>query len=293
MKLYLFMSLILASESIASPAKDTVIETPSQRKAKAQRFCIERMAMMPGKFDKTAIDKMCGKVDVFEGCESVKGQPLFHYYSPAYRKSAKKILVLSLIHGDEKESGSVARHWMDRLSQIKSRSAWRILPILNPDGWDLNQRMNARGIDLNRNFPSRDWNKLAIEYWNRKTKSDPRRFPGSGPASEPETRCALSHIQDFQPDFVISIHTPYGVLDFDGPKVNFPKFGHFPWVSLGTFPGSLGRYLWKDRNVPVLTVELKDDKLLEHLDQLDSLQDIAGTVALRATKKLIKKNRTM
>ena len=52
-------------------------------------------------------------------------------------------------------------------------------------------------------------------------------------------------------------------------------------VSLVTFPGSLGRYMWKDRGVPVLTVELKDADLPDQMNQLDHLEDLAGMVAIR------------
>jgi len=61
-----------------------------------------------------------------------------------------------------------------------------------------------------------------------------------------------------------------------------------PWVSLGNFPGSLGRYMWIDRGVPVLTVELKQNGL-KHLEEFDRLQDVTGTVAIQAEKLLKKK----
>ena len=78
-----------------------------------------------------------------------------------------------------------------------------------------------------------------------------------------------------------------GVLDFDGPQVDFPK-AHLPWQRLGHFPGSLGRYMWKDQKVPVLTVELKGNAE-KSLHRIDQLQDISGTVALRALRALQKK----
>ena len=248
--------------------------------------CVQQLKELPGKRSLDNIRSLCQDVEHLNGCYSVKNEPLFHGDYITSRKNAKKILVLAVIHGDESMGGTVAKRWMTRLGNINSRSSWRIVPVLNPDGMRLKTRMNQNRVDINRNFPTSDWDTHALKYWKEKKKSDVRRYPGPSAASEPETRCVVKHINDFKPDFIIAIHTPYGVLDFDGPRVSFPKFREYPWVSLGTFPGSLGRYMWKDRKIPVLTVELKDDSFLKKIDRMDTLQDTAGTVALRASQKL-------
>ena len=169
----------------------------------------------------------------------------------------------------------------------------RVIAIANPDVWDNKTRVNARGVDVNRNFPSKDWEELALKWWVTKKKKNPRRFPGDASASEPETKCLIQHIQAFKPSFIISIHTPLGVLDFDGPRLNAPRFSPLPWQSLGNYPGSLGRYMWKDNKVPVLTIELKAKTGLKKLEQFDRLQDISGTVAIQSHRvlKKTKKNK--
>jgi hypothetical protein len=178
----------------------------------------------------------------------------------------------------------MAVDWAERLIQlhdkkIEPRNTWRVVPMLNPDGLHAKTRMNSNGVDLNRNFPTKDWPTQATSFWKVQSHSDPRRFPGKEAASETETRCAIQHIQDFHPDFVVSVHTPYRVLDFDGPKVSFPHYKDLPWRALGNFPGSLGRYMWRDGQVPVLTIELGHQ-------MIDSaqLQDIIGTFAQDAAK---------
>ena len=216
----------------------------------------------------------CENVKVMDGCQSVKGVPIFHFDKKGIHSSKQKILVFSLIHGDETPAGSVGRFWMERLQSIDPRNSWRVVPILNPDGVKLKTRTNANGVDVNRNFPTRDWEKQAKVYWEKDSKKNPRRFPGDKSGSEPETQCALKHIEDFKPDFVVSIHTPLKVLDFDGPTVKPPKFDYLPWKSLGNYPGSLGRYLWMERKTPVLTAEFKEDKPPEK--PLVQLQDIIG-----------------
>lgn len=224
---------------------------------------------------------VCSKVsEPKQLCKSNENRSIFHYDKISSKKNPKKILVFATFHGDEPEGPVVASNWIQRLEDLDSRNSWRILPVMNPDGALRKTRMNANGVDLNRNFPTNDWNQLANKYWQQRAKSNPRRFPGPSGGSEPETQCAIEHIQDFHPDFIISLHTPYGILDFDGPRLDFPNFAHLRWFRLGTFPGSLGRYMWKDRQVPVLTVELKaNDKILDIPEKMDSLQDLVGEAA--------------
>lgn len=220
-------------------------------------------------------------------CQSRKGRDLFHYEKKSKNSKGKKILVFATFHGDETEGSVIASHWIKRLETIESRNTWRILPIMNPDGAFVKTRMNANKVDINRNFPTKDWNDLALKYWRSKTNSNPRRFPGPSGGSEPETKCAIEQIHDFSPDFVISIHTPYGLLDFDGPKIKMARFENLKWKRLGTFPGSLGRYLWVDRKIPVLTIELRaNTKIIENIDKMNSLQDLSGALAIKSTKLL-------
>ncbi len=252
-------------------------------------FCQRTLLRLPGRPQKAALEEACQQVRVLPTCkQSVNGQPIFHFQKTSPQVGAEKILVFGLVHGDEPESGVLARTWMERLTKIDSRSSWRIIPISNPDGVDKKTRMNARGVDLNRNFPTKDWSYSAHTYWKTKKKGDPRRYPGPSASSEPETRCYLSHIADFSPTFIISLHTPYGLLDFDGPQLAFPPFKNLPWSRLGHFPGSLGRYMWYDQGVPVLTVELTKKVNINNIEELYNLQDLAGLVAIRSVKFLKK-----
>jgi hypothetical protein len=267
---------ISTSEPKAELAPKDPIQ-PEAIKFDLGQFCFESLKKFPGNFDETALKTACEKVLHFEECTSVKGEKIFHYEKKGTIDKAKKILVFSLIHGDETPAGSVGRFWLNRLDTIDPRNHWRVVPVLNPDGVKEKTRYNFNKVDLNRNFPTKDWDDLAQKYWKLHAQSNPRRFPGDVSASEPELKCALKHIDDFKPDFIISIHTPLSVLDFDGPKVKPPKFSYLPWRSLGHFPGSLGRYMWFERKTPVLTMELKDT-LPSSAKTFEDLQDIIGTL---------------
>ena len=71
--------------------------------------------------------------------------------------------------------------------------------------------------------------------------------------------------------------------------MNFPQFKPLPWISLGNYPGSLGRYMWVNNKVPVLTIELKGSNGAKKLEDFDKLQDISGTVAIQSNKIIEKK----
>lgn len=237
--------------------------------------CVSELSKFPGKSDKKILKAACEKTKTLDVCKSVQGTDIFHYDKSGTHKSQQKILVFSLIHGDETAAGTVGRYWMERLENIEPRNSWRVVPILNPDGVKLKTRTNANKVDLNRNFPTQDWTEKAVSFWKKDAKGSPRRFPGPDAGSEPETKCALKHIESFQPDFIVSIHTPLKVLDYDGPKVKPPHFDYLPWKNLGHYPGSLGRYMWFERKTPVLTMELNED-LPKTEKPFTELQDIIG-----------------
>jgi murein peptide amidase A len=94
------------------------------------------------------------------------------------------------------------------------------------------------------------------EYWIVKTNRDPRRYPGKGALSEPETQWLIDEINKFNPDVIVSVHAPHGVVDYDGPEDGPYKLGRLYLSLLGTYPGSLGRYAGVHKQIPVVTVEL-------------------------------------
>jgi murein peptide amidase A len=191
------------------------------------------------------------------GARSVKGQPLWVRDMPI--PNAKlKVLVVGGIHGDELSSASLALHWIGMAQEIPAQTHWRFVPLLNPDGLLTSpaRRTNARGVDLNRNFPTPHWDTEAPIYWEKKVKRDPRRWPGSKPLSEPEARYLHDEMEKFKPDMIVSIHAPYGVLDFDGPTTPPTKLGRLFLDQVGIFPGSLGNYGGVHKGMPVVTIEL-------------------------------------
>lgn len=196
--------------------------------------------------------------------KSVQGRNIMlREFKPA-QKAAARVLVVGGIHGDELTSVSIVFRWLELLQQPGAdakRYHWRVVPVLNPDGLLAKPatRTNASGVDLNRNFPTLNWLEDAPRYWAVKTNRDPRRFPGVAPLSEPESRWLHDEVAQFKPDVIVSIHAPFGVLDFDGPPkgVEAPaRFGRLHLNRIGIYPGSLGNFGSVKESIPVVTLEL-------------------------------------
>lgn len=195
------------------------------------------------------------------GATSVENVPIVLREFPpiAGRPPRGRVLLLGGIHGDEYSSVSIVFKWLGILDRYHSGLFhWQILPVLNPDGLLARPgtRMNARGVDLNRNFPTPDWHTATNEYWVDRTKRNPRRYPGPDPLSEPESRYLAEQIESFKPGVIVSVHAPHSVLDFDGPSEPPARFGSLRLELLGTYPGSLGRYAGVHNDIPVVTIEL-------------------------------------
>lgn len=210
------------------------------------------------------------------GAQSIKGTPiLMKEYPPlGERVPQSRVLLIGGIHGDEYSSVSVVFKWMNKLNRYHSGLFhWKVVPLLNPDGLlqRKSKRINASGVDLNRNFPTRNWQKETEHYWVKRTRKNPRRYPGKAALSEPESRWLHELIKEFKPDAIVSVHAPYGVLDFDGPRRAPKKLGHLYLNLLGAYPGSLGNYAGVENDIPVITIELPHAGIMPSRNQITNI----------------------
>ncbi len=86
---------------------------------------------------------------------------------------------------------------------------------VNPDGCQLGLRANARGIDLNRNFPAANWRAGETVYrWNSSAEErDVVLLTGEKPGSEPETHALCQLIHRLHPAWVVSFHDPLACIE--------------------------------------------------------------------------------
>lgn len=255
----------MARSSSISPAASTApaVTGATRPLNNAGQFCEQFSERLPG----SALAACRNSALVPSGARSRNGFPiLIRRYPPPRPHDAThpaqapvRILLLGGIHGDELTASAIVFQWMKSIQSGAAQNFhWEVVPVLNPDGLLAARpnRVNAGGVDLNRNFPTPNWNVEAPRYWVRETGSDPRRYPGRAALSEPETRWVNDELARFKPNVIISVHAPFGVLDFDGPAPAPQRFGRLALNPVGVYPGSLGNYSGKFRNVPVITIEL-------------------------------------
>ncbi len=181
------------------------------------------------------------------------------------------ILFLGGVHGDERPTVylmlKLARYLHEHPEVVKDHCIV-IAPLVNPDGYFAAPptRVNAAGVDLNRNFPTRDWRRDAHRQWRTKGRKNPRYYPGATAGSEPETLFQTALIKRFEPQKILSVHSPLNFFDYDGPSSDLDSFeqwmetisreANHPLKKFGYYPGSLGNYAGHERSIFMLTLEL-------------------------------------
>ena len=219
----------------------------------------------------------CGNIPWQIGGSSAQGRPLV-YADFGDKNAENTTLVLATVHGDEVTPlylGIQLAHWLIENRGLVDKRRVIVAPLVNPDGFfrTPRTRMNARGVDINRNFRTQDWQKRALAAWKRRFKKDPRRFPGAEPRSESETLFQEDLIKKMKPQKILSIHSPLNHLDYDGPSpLSLSRFSteytqiceklkrSLKAKSSGYYPGSLGNYAGRELGIPTLTLELPTAK---------------------------------
>ncbi|HST69373.1 MAG TPA: DUF2817 domain-containing protein [Solirubrobacterales bacterium] len=172
---------------------------------------------------------------------SVQGRPIVSVRIGT-RDPTLRMLVIGAVHGNEAAGMRITR----RLLELGAPPGAELLivPTINPDGVAARTRGNARGVDLNRNFPF-DWQPLSGGEYS-----------GTGPLSEPESRAAHRFILRMEPDVTIWLHQPFGLIDRpEGNPFAASRFADLiglPLVRLpGRYPGSASR--WQNHRLPRTT----------------------------------------
>jgi len=185
-------------------------------------------------------------------------------------QSPAPILWIGGVHGDEPEGVWLAQYtlqWLQEWTQEGQQlHPWALIPCLNPDGLSKAQRTNGNGVDINRNFPERNWTKY---------HTAPRYFPGPHPQSEPETQSLVKLIDQIQPQIIVHCHSwkPCVVLTGDhgakGAKYLSESTGYEFQHDIGyPTPGSLGEYGWNEKKIPVICIEVEEGLAKEKLPSL-------------------------
>lgn len=169
----------------------------------------------------------------------------------------KSVLVVGVFHGDEPQG----KYLIDKyISQNSQDGNLLFIPCLNPDGLQNNTRTNANGVDLNRNFPTKNWGEDTSAAGERASDY----HGGTFPASEIETIFIMDVIEKYKPKLVLTLHAPYEIVNYDGPAEEIAQniseiIGYPVEESVGyPTPGSFGTYYGIERELPVITLELDE-----------------------------------
>lgn len=115
------------------------------------------------------------------------------------------LLITGMHHGNEWASGEVAMEFGysltqgygkdARITRLLDRARVIIVPVVNVDGFLANQRVNGRGVDMNRNY-GLGWSGIPTSE-----------NVGTGPFSEPEARNVRDVISTNQVTTFLTMHT--------------------------------------------------------------------------------------
>lgn len=184
---------------------------------------------------------------------SVEGRPITATHRGAL-DAPVQIVVLGQMHGNEEGGRKV-------VDELRSRPVptgvgiW-LITSLNPDGHRADTRVNARGVDLNRNFPDR---------W-REQRRGTDQWSGPRAASEPETRALVAFLERVRPTALLSYHQAYDLVDITHPASREAGRRLAAWMGeraasvpcSGPCHGTLTQWVSTALAAVAITVELDD-----------------------------------
>ncbi len=178
----------------------------------------------------------------------------------------KSILVIGVVHGDEPQGEFLINEFLKSHKDSyfdEGKNNIVFIPRLNSE----NTRKNKNGVDLNRNFNTKNW---------ELSDFDSDYYGGPSPQSEEETKLVSELLKENNFDAVITIHAPFRIVNYDcgedcsvAPKLaqKIADYLDYPvQKDIGyPTPGSFGTYAGVERKIPTITIELSEDEDLKEL----------------------------
>lgn len=183
---------------------------------------------------------------------SVEGRPLRLL---RVGNGPRRVVWIGGIHGDEREgaraTAELPRAFLDTPGAAEAVTL-TILEDANPDGSVHGTRCNKNGVDLNRNYPATNY-----------LPGDAR---GERPLDQPEARVVHDLLLEERPHATVVAHAWRNdhFVNFDGPAEAerlarlFAERSGFPVKAsdkIAPTPGSLGSWVGRTLDMPILTVE--------------------------------------
>lgn len=172
-------------------------------------------------------------------------------------KKNPNVLVIGVMHGDEPQGKFLIEEY------LKQNFDTNILfiPCLNEYGFKNNTRVNKNNVDINRNFPTKNWiSSCKNEYYG-----------GNMPASEEETKFLIKIVEKYNFSTILTLHAPYKVVNYDKDNdkdlhcknlaikisevMNYPISNDIGYPT----PGSFGTWAGMEKNISTITLELDEN----------------------------------
>lgn len=216
----------------------------------------------------------------FQFGQTSLGLPIMGYRFGEELKSAPKVLILGGVHGDEIEGVFAAQGLLKAfMESYDYQLNLTLIPAFNAEGVHLRTRGNSRGVDLNRNLPTKDWSPEV---------KTPRYHPGAFANSELENQALVQFLEKEKPRFILTLHSWHPVLNVNGDCLAEAESlakstGYKIDADIGyPTPGCLGSYAGLERTSPTLTYEIERGLAL---DQVLKIHVPAILQCLRETEK--------
>jgi N-acetylmuramoyl-L-alanine amidase len=162
---------------------------------------------------------------------SVKGRPI-RAVRLGTADAPTKVLVVGVIHGNEPAGRAVIRR-LRAEAPPRDVQLW-LIDSVNPDGLAAGTRQNARGVDLNRNFPY-GWHSMGLRF-------DQLYYSGPRPLSEPESTAVTAFAKRIRPNVSIWYHQHLRLVTDDAgdPRLErlYARRSGLPWRNIGFYRGS-------------------------------------------------------
>lgn len=210
----------------------------------------ERIGELPRLFSEIKTNPM------IHALESAGGRSLVYW---EFGNSGPATLILGGMHGNEYSPTVLSAafiEWLEENPDAVARGRIVVAPLVDPDGFASRTRGNDHGVDLNRNYPAKNWRMRAGRH-------------GARPLSEPESRFVMDLLEKYEPACIVSIHGPLACVNYDGPAEELARrmshaCGLPVRASVGyATPGSFGSYAGVDQQIPTITLELRPGRALD------------------------------
>ncbi len=218
---------------------------------------------------------------------SVKGRPITAYQ---FGSGPSLVLYIAAMEGNEQNSAELLQQWIPNIDanpgKIPAGRTLVIIPQINPDGFAADTRLNAAGIDLNRNFPANNWQTqvtepLANTVWTNDG--------GPSPLSAPESQALANFYTAHRPRLTLTMHSHGGIVEANDAGDSTPLGAKYaslagykaiPTSAIGNFfdyttTGAFEDWANDKLGLPVLEVELQSPTAPEYARNLPALWAMA------------------